>query len=215
MKTSKRMTTVISAIALTGLFAGCDNDNYERTEYSPTSAESERVETTDINPAYTNGQTGTATDTSRSPEELDVTTPVNPVRPLALNKTVAFAEGSAELTEEAKQALMEIASAVDKSRNSYLTVRIKDEDTIDATAPSASIAELSQPRAERVREFLEQNDVKVTEMAIDEAGEVADVGEGRPMARPEPENASRDTQYIVITVEVDDSIQDNQLGTNM
>lgn len=211
MKTSKRITAMVSALALTGLVAGCDNDNYERTEYSPTSADSERVETTDANPAYDNTQAGTATDA----EQLDVTSPVNPVRALALDKTVAFAEGSIELTEQAEQALMEVAESVDKSRNSYLTIRIKDGDSIDATAPSASIAALARPRAETVREFLEENNVKVVDMAVDGAGEVAEVGEGRPMSRPEPENASKDTQYIVITIEVDDSIKNDQLGTNM
>lgn len=179
----------ISLIAALALAAGCDDMTSEQRASEPSP------------PWFSSSDEPNAEGANSSEQQLDALSPVRPSAPRAAYTRVEFAENSSYLSDEAKEELTELADSLDKEQPSYLTIRI--EDAIEPTEPHASTKVLTEPRAEAVRYYLERQNVKIAEMAVDEAGEIADIGEGRPMARPEPEQADLETQYVVVTVAVD------------
>lgn len=136
-----------------------------------------------------------------SPLSVDANAPVKPSNPTAPQQTVTFAQGSSLLTGEAKDKLRELANDLDDAKQSYLTIRIEDSDSVEATEPQDQVAKLANPRSAKVAEFLKREGVNIAGMAIDHAGTIADQGEANPMARPEPRENQDDVQYLTVTIE--------------
>lgn len=133
------------------------------------------------------------------PEEMDVTRPDTPVMPHAQFETVVFEKSSSYLNPQAQESLRNLIGRLDEGEPVLLTVRMRDEDAIDATPPTDQFKALTPERVTAVTKFLEQQGVTVAQVAIDEAGEVASIGEDTAMAR-DPNGTPEDAQVVVVTL---------------
>lgn len=121
-----------------------------------------------------------------------------PVMPKAEYKTVQFVEGYSDLTPDARETLNEVAENLAGEGPVLLTLRMQDEDTVDATEPNRQFKVLTPERVTAVKKYLQESGVEIEQVAIDEAGAVADVGEDAAMARAPGRD---DAQHLVIRVE--------------
>lgn len=129
---------------------------------------------------------------------LEAVTEKTPSMPKAEYETVQFVEGYSDLTPDAKETLDQVAEELSGEGPVLLTLRMQDDDTIDATEPTEQFKILTPERVTAVKKYLQENGVEVERVAIDEAGAVADVGEDAAMARaPERDDA----RHVVIQIE--------------
>ncbi len=185
------------------LVNGCDNaDEIEYAVSTPAYddrlTDQERVDQLDntmMDDTPNSDMTGMANVTNEAPGATE------PHKPLALQATVQFEEGSIILDQEARDELVDFIDGLESGRDHYLTIRLMDEDTLDVTDPTDKRKELNQKRAEKVIVYLNRQGVNFADVAIDESGVVSNYGEGNPMARPDLTADDENAQYATITIE--------------
>lgn len=134
---------------------------------------------------------------SQQESTYDVKSESKPVMAQAKFSTVEFDESSAELSDQARSSLDDLASSLSQEAPVLLTLRMEDGDTVDATMPEDEFQQLAPQRISHVTKHLQEAGVNVIDVEVDEAGKVEDQGEGNAMARADDdENA----QLVVITI---------------
>lgn len=122
-------------------------------------------------------------DRGYNPQEMDVQAADKPSMPNAEYETIEFVESSSELTYDAQESLRNLAQGLDNDKPVLLTLRMSDEDTIDATEPTEQFQKLAPERVTAVKNFLQQTGLAIEQVKVDEAGQVANMGEDNALAR--------------------------------
>lgn len=163
---------------------------------SACSSDDSKTPVTNVAPETEEAQVGAAI-----PEEapMDVRTPNTPIMPKADYKTIKFVKASSEITPGVRESLDAVVEEFENQGPIYLTLRMSDDDAIDATGPTQQFEDLTPERVTVIKNYLQQNGVMIEKVAVDESGTVADVGEDAAMARAD-ETADEDAQYLVLTV---------------
>lgn len=171
-----------TALFLAGLsLVACSDDAQQTTSTQPTSG----AEETTVNAAQP----------ANAP--MDARRGNTPIMPKADYDRVEFAEASADLTREARQTLDQVAQDFQDKGPVLLTLRMKDEDTVDATEPREQYEKLTPERVTAVKNYLQHNGVEIEKVAVDETGSVEDMGEHAAMARAPSDD---DAQHLIIMI---------------
>lgn len=133
---------------------------------------------------------------------VDIRTAQTPANADATFKTISFTGASSTLSPEAQANLDDVVGEFADSEPVLLTLRMKDGDTIDASQPREQFKVLTPERVTAVKNYLQQAGVAIEEVAVDQAGKVADVGEDNPMARSASAE-SDSARHLVITIDAD------------
>lgn len=136
-------------------------------------------------------------------EDMDVLTPEDPVMAYAHYHTVEFAQGVARLTADQEESLDEFIASLDRDKPVYVTIRMEDTDTLDATEPAPEFKKLADSRVNQVAGVFERGEVEIAELKVDESGVIETPGEDRALAR-ESEADNGNGQLVVITINADD-----------
>lgn len=139
----------------------------------------------------------------KSHEDMDVLTPEDPVMAYAHYHTVEFTQGVAKLTAGEEESLNEFISSLDKDKPVYVTIRMEDADTLDATEPAPEFKKLTDSRVSQVAGVFERGEVEIAELKVDESGAVETPGEDRALAR-ESEEDNGNGQLVVITINAEE-----------
>lgn len=160
------------------------------------SSDDNNVPTTNVAPDTEEAQVGAAL-----PEEapMDVRTPDTPIMPKADYKTIKFVRASSEITPGVRESLDAVVEEFENQGPVNLTLRLSDDDAIDATGPTEQFENLTPERVTAIKNYLQQNGVVIEKVAVDESGTVADVGEDAAMARSE-DTGRDEAQHLVLTV---------------
>lgn len=131
-------------------------------------------------------------------EDMDAMRADRPVMAEAIYDEVKFPAGDSHLEAPAQAKLDSLAKEIKDGAEVYLTVRVKDEDTVEATPPDEELSAMANPRMQSIRQYLEEQGVNIVEVGIDTAREVGNYGEANALARPQEQ--SENTQLVVIDI---------------
>lgn len=130
------------------------------------------------------------------PEDMDALRTDQPVMAHAKYEGIRFAPDSSTLDQTAQEKLDSLADEIDSDVNVYLTVRVKDENGIEATPPDTELAAMANPRMQSIKSYLEDQGMNIVKVGVDSAEEVGNYGEDNALVRPDEQ--TDDNQIVVI-----------------
>ena len=130
------------------------------------------------------------------PEDMDALRADQPVMALAKYEGIRFAPDSSTLDETAQEKLDSLADEIESDVNVYLTVRVKDENGIEATPPDAELSAMANPRMQSIKSYLEEQGVNIVKVGVDSAQEVGNYGEDNALVRPDEQTEGN--QIVII-----------------
>lgn len=126
------------------------------------------------------------TQNQRSSQQLDA---------ISENNTVLFEFDSAELTDDAKQSLDQLVDALEGQNDSVESITIHGY--ADALGPDAYNEQLSESRAESVRNYLRDNGINADSWSVEGRGEE------NPVASNENPQGRQENRRVVVEISGD------------